>query len=250
MTLKENTKIFHIHCVGDVRKFEEMYFRSTPYTELPLYITKFQEFSNELEKLQEEFDAEMKKILDESAETDSDVYFRCSKTVTVKLYDRQLNEIVFEPQKATIHRKAGNKTIPLKTPRVCELDKEIKKVINLWDDYLERQVMDRVWRYQYIDYNQLRRDGYHGIEIHPEIANWLNKREDHYFEDEKPILNFIDWLSFPQLIVINWCVDTVQVEPFDIREHYLESDMKRLKHFNSDDSCIYRDSEDTDDTDD
>lgn len=233
VTFKEHTRIFHIRCVGDLNKFKEMYFRETPYTEFPNYLTKFQEFSNTLEKLQEEFDAEMKTILDESAETEGDVYFKCSKTVTVKLYDRQLNEIVFEPQKATIHRKAGDKKIPLKIPRVCELDTEINKTINLWEDYMERQVMDRVWQYQRIDYNQMRQDGYHGIEIHPEIVNWIHRHENKHFEDEHALLRFIKWLSFPQLIVINWCIDTVQVKPFDIRDHYLESDKDKLDEFNS-----------------
>jgi hypothetical protein len=80
------------------------------------------------------------------------------------------------------------------------------------------------------------------------MSIWLNKRNNDYTEFENPVMKFVVWLSFPQLIVINWCIDTVQVEPFDIRDHYLESDMKRLAYFNSDDYDIYRDSEDTDDT--
>jgi hypothetical protein len=223
VTLKQDAKIFNIRCVGDVHDLKNKY----SYIEMDDIndINEIESQNKLLEEIDSQIYEEMQRIMNEAEDTQDDVYFNCSKTQIVKLYDRKIKEIVFAPQQLTITRKSDTKTKSMKIPKIWELDLKIKQKIKDLDSINKNKKISLC-----IDYNKMRREGYHGIEIHSEFSDWIYKHSNtnidtktgksyRYFHRNDNIMHFFGWLSFPQLIVLNWCFDKIEKHPFNLDDH-------------------------------
>jgi hypothetical protein len=228
VSLNQNTKIYHIRSYDDIVKLAHSYVFPYHYDGEGYYVKTMKTFSklktkilSEIDELEKEFTTEMQRIENESEASDDDVYFSCSRSVITKLYDKNLREIVFTPQCQTVKTNRKNITIDLKVPRVYEIEVIIKKKLLELDD-IDMKIKS-IEPSDKIDFNKLRDDGYHAIETHPELYVWYNKfypdRHDH---DSKPDVNYtslftyFQWLICPQLIVLNWCFETITEKPFDV----------------------------------
>lgn len=215
--MKPSTKIFHIHSIDDVYQLKREYgytrddYVSQGYQKM---LQDQTDMIQEIVAIEERIENEMNRIRQQAEDEDGDVVFNCSKTVVTKLYDRQTDKIVFEPQFQTIERKKKpSRKIPLAEPLIYILQNELRSQKNILDklntkikDMKENQLNNCV------NYNKMRKDGYYGIEIHPDFSEFINTTE----HTDDRFVDFFRWLSFPQLIVLNWCFETIDEELLDL----------------------------------
>lgn len=217
VTLTPNAKIYDIRSLDDLRNLQEKY--GFMRLEYPCEINKYKkhlEYSEkirlseeEITRLMNNYQNEFNNIKQKAEETQEDVYFNCSKKKVVKLYDRLEGKIVFELQYRT---NGKNTKVLLKTPLIYQLEEQIKKENKKLETY--KRVYHQHFQIQEkpnLNYNQMRLDGYHGLEIHPEFSQMITQNDD--YEDE--FWAFFRWLSFPQLIVWKWCFQTIKEEPMN-----------------------------------